>query len=30
MEDVDDEFCEWRHDEPYVVDEIKELLKGQE
>ena len=21
-----DEFCEWRHDEPYVVDEIKELL----
>ncbi len=21
-----DEFCEWRHDEPYVVDEIKALL----
>ena len=20
------EFCEWRHDEPYVVDEIKALL----
>src|SRR6266571_9205261 len=21
-----EEFCQWRHDEPYVVDEIKELL----
>jgi len=21
-----DEFCEWRHDDPYVVDEIKALL----
>lgn len=21
------EFCEWRHDEPYVVDEIKALLR---
>jgi len=20
------EFCEWRHDEPYVVDEIKALI----
>ncbi len=27
--DVYEEFCEWRHEEPYVVDEIKELL-GQE
>src|SRR6266702_4186881 len=21
-----EEFCQWRHEEPYVVDEIKELL----
>ncbi len=21
-----DEFCDWRHEEPYVVDEIKALL----
>jgi len=21
------EFCEWRHDEPYVVDEIKALMQ---
>ena len=25
-----DEFCEWRHDEPYVVDEIWELLRRRE
>ncbi len=25
-----DEFCEWRHDEPYVVDEIKALLQQYE
>lgn len=25
-----DEFCEWRHDEPYLVDEIKELLGRRE
>jgi len=23
-----EEFCQWRHDEPYVVDEIKALLQG--
>jgi hypothetical protein len=22
-----DEFCEWRHEEPYVVDEIKALMQ---
>lgn len=22
-----DEFCDWRHEEPYVVDEIKALVK---
>ena len=22
-----DEFCEWRHDEPYVGDEIKRILE---
>jgi hypothetical protein len=25
-----DAFCLWRHDEPYVVDEIKTLLEGKE
>jgi hypothetical protein len=25
-----DEFCQWRHDEPYVVDEIKALLGRKE
>jgi hypothetical protein len=25
--DAYDEFCQWRHDEPYVVDEIKGLLE---
>ncbi len=24
------EFCQWRHDEPYVVDEIKALLSQYE
>ena len=24
-----EEFCQWRHDEPYVVDEIKGLLDQQ-
>ena len=24
------EFCEWRHEEPYVVDEIKALLAEKE
>lgn len=26
LRDAYEEFCEWRHDEPYVVDEIKMLL----
>ncbi|HZU01544.1 MAG TPA: hypothetical protein VFA10_17885 [Ktedonobacteraceae bacterium] len=26
--DAYEEFCQWRHEEPYVVDEIKELLTG--
>ena len=26
-----EEFCQWRHDEPYVVDEIKSLMcEGQQ
>ena len=25
-----EEFCQWRHDEPYVVDEIKALLSQYE
>lgn len=30
LEDLYKEFCEWRHEEPYVVDEIKVLLsKGE-
>ncbi len=24
------QFCDWRHDEPYVVDEIKALLSEKE
>lgn len=23
-------FCDWRHSDPYVVDEIKQLLTGEE
>ncbi len=26
--DAYDEFCEWRHGEPYVVDEIKALMSN--
>ena len=25
-----EEFCQWRHDEPYVVDEIRALLAQKE
>jgi hypothetical protein len=25
--DAYEEFCQWRHEEPYVVDEIKQLLE---
>lgn len=25
--DTYEDFCQWRHDEPYIVDEIKALLK---
>jgi len=25
-----DEFCEWRHDDPYIVDEIKALMVERE
>jgi hypothetical protein len=28
MDDAYIEFCEWRHEEPYVVDEIKQLLES--
>jgi hypothetical protein len=26
LRDTYDEFCEWRHDEPYIVDEIKQKI----
>lgn len=29
--DAYEEFCQWRHDEPYVIGEIKALMrKGQQ
>lgn len=28
LSDTYEWFCEWRHDEPYVVDEIKALLQS--
>ena len=28
VKDAYDEFCEWRHDEPYVVDEIRALIRA--
>lgn len=27
LEEAYEDFCQWRHDEPYIVDEIKALLK---
>jgi hypothetical protein len=28
VSDAYEEFCEWRHEEPYVVDEIKKLIEN--
>ncbi len=28
LEEAYEDFCQWRHDEPYVVDEIKALLEN--
>jgi hypothetical protein len=28
LHDAYKEFCDWRHDEPYVVDEINQVIKN--
>ncbi len=28
LDEAYEEFCQWRHDEPYLVDEIKQLLNS--